>query len=77
MKWPPDSRSNRYPRDDDAAAELKRRTLTRLYNAAPQWLLDAHGDLDAAVAAAYGWSPDISDDEALSRLLALNAARRG
>ena len=65
------------PRDDDAAAELKRRTLTRLYNAAPQWLLDAHGDLDAAVAAAYGWDPDISEDEALRRLLVLNAARGG
>jgi hypothetical protein len=27
--------------------------------------------LDAAVAAAYGWPADISDDEALRRLLAL------
>ena len=65
------------PRDEDAATELKRRTLTKLYNASPQWLLDAHGNLDAAVAAAYGWSPDISDDEALSQILALNAARGG
>ena len=64
------------PRDDDAAAELKRRTLTRLYNTSPQWLLDAHAHLDAAVAAAYGWDPAISDDDALRELLALNAARQ-
>ena len=44
-------------RDDEAATELKRRTLTRLYNARPKWLVDAHAELDAAVAAAYGWMP--------------------
>ena len=63
------------PRDDDAAVELKRRTLTRLYNARPQWLADAHAELDVAVAAAYGWDADISEDEALRRLLVLNADR--
>ena len=36
-----------------------------------QWLADAHEALDAAVAAAYGWSADISDDEVLRELLAL------
>ena len=35
-------------------------------------LADAHEALDAAVAAAYGWSADISDDEVLRELLALN-----
>ncbi len=60
------------PRDEDAAKALKKRTLTNLYNARPQWLADAHTTLDAAVAAAYGWPTDISDDDALRELLALN-----
>ncbi len=60
------------PRDKKAATELKKRTLTNLYNARPQWLADAHARLDAAVAAAYGWPDGITDDEALSKLLALN-----
>ena len=49
------------------------RTLTNLYNARPQWLVDAHAALDAAVAAAYGWPADITDDDALRELLALNS----
>ena len=53
--------------------ELRKRTLTSLYNARPQWLADAHAALDAAVAVAYGWDADISDEEALSELLALNS----
>jgi len=65
------------PVDDKAATVLKKRTLTNLYNERPTWLVNAHRDLDAAVAAAYGWSADISDDEALARLLALNHARAG
>ena len=60
------------PRDEDAAKALKKRTLTNLYNARPQWLADAHATLDAAVAASYGWSADISDDNVLRELLALN-----
>lgn len=59
------------------AAELKRRTLTNLYNARPKWLADAHRDLDAAVAAAYGWPADISEEDALAKLLELNLARAG
>ena len=62
----------RVPRDEVTAKALKKRTLTNLYNARPQWLADAHEALDAAVAAAYGWSADISDDEVLRELLALN-----
>lgn len=62
------------PRDEDAAAELKKRTLTNLYNARPQWLDNAHAALDAAVADAYGWSPDISEEDALAALLARNLA---
>jgi len=65
------------PKNEGAAAELKKRTLTNLYNARPQWLADAHRDLDAAVAAAYGWPADISEEDALGKLLELNLARAG
>jgi hypothetical protein len=41
----------------------------------PTWLIDAHRTLDAAVAAAYVWPADISEDEALARLFALNQER--
>ena len=61
------------PRDEDAAKALKNRTLTKLYNDRPQWLADVHAALDAAVAAAYGWSVDISDDDAVQELLRLNS----
>ena len=60
------------PRDKKAATAVKKRTLTNLYNARPQWLSDAHAQLDAAVAAAYGWPTDLSDDAALRELLARN-----
>ena len=56
--------------------ELKKRTLTNLYNQRPQWLANAHTNLDTAVAAAYGWPTDISDDNALRELLELNLRNR-
>jgi hypothetical protein len=63
-------------------AELKKRTLTNLYNqrvdGKAAWLDNAHKALDAAVAAAYGWAdytPEMPDEELLRRLLALNLAR--
>ena len=62
------------------AAELKKRTLTNLYNARPAWLANAHNSLDLAVAQAYGWndySPEMPDEEILRRLLALNQQRSG
>ena len=59
-------------RDEAAARELKKRTLTNLYNQRPQWLANAHADLDSAVAAAYGWPGDISEEDALGELLKLN-----
>jgi len=55
--------------------ELKKRTLTNLYNQRPPWLAEAHRRLDVAVFAAYGWPDTISDDEILARLLALNLER--
>jgi type II restriction/modification system DNA methylase subunit YeeA len=68
------------PRDEEAAKELKKRTLTNLYNARPQWLANAHAALDQAVADAYGWGEDwragiLSDDEILARLFRLNQER--
>jgi hypothetical protein len=63
------------PKNVEAAAKLKERTLTNLYNQRPRWLADAHGALDRAVAAAYGWDEEISTDEALKKLLELNLAR--
>lgn len=59
-------------------AELKKRTLTNLYNARPAWLDNAHKTLDKAVAAAYGWidyTPEMTDEIILGRLLTLNRER--
>jgi hypothetical protein len=58
-----------------AEAELKKRTLTNLYNQRPTWLDLAHRKLDAAVLDAYGWPHELGDDEMLARLLALNLER--
>ena len=60
------------PRNETAAKALKKRTLTNLYNARPQWLANAHVALDSAVAIAYGWHPDITNDDVLRELLELN-----
>lgn len=56
---------------------LQTRTMTELYNRRFDWLAEIHRDLDAAVAAAYGWPEDISRDEILDGLLALNRERAG
>jgi hypothetical protein len=65
--------------DGASEAELKKRTLTNLYNARPAWLQHAHAALDRAVWAAYGWDdPDpasVEEDAILARLLALNGER--
>lgn len=63
------------PRDAECAAKLKKRTLTALYNERPAWLDHAHRKLDAAVAAAYGWPADLTDEQILGKLLALNLER--
>jgi type II restriction/modification system DNA methylase subunit YeeA len=63
------------PKHEAAAAILKKRTLTNLYNERPTWLENAHRALDETVADAYGWNPDISDDDILTKLLALNLER--
>ncbi len=58
-------------------AERRKRTLTGLYNERPTWLDLAHRQLDAAVLDAYGWPRDLSDEEILVKLLALNLDRAG
>lgn len=58
--------------------ELKKRTLTNLYNERPTWLDQVHAQLDTAVAAAYGWADyttAMPDDEILRCLLNLNQER--
>jgi hypothetical protein len=65
---------------DEAAAVLKKRTLTKLYNARPAWLDHAHRAVDEAVAEAYGWGGDwragaLGGDEILARLFRLNQER--
>ena len=59
------------------AKDLRKRTLTNLYNQRPTWLTNAHDTLDAAVAAAYGWPANLGDAAILERLLALNLQRSG
>lgn len=76
--------------DEPFTAALKKRTLTNLYNAMPAWLKNAHAKLNEAVFAAYAattgdtaWTPstqpagepDMSDEEILGKLLALNLQR--
>jgi hypothetical protein len=60
-------------------ADLKERTLTKLYNlrAAEKcaWLENAHSTLDQAVFAAYGLAYPLSKDELIRHLLALNRER--
>ncbi len=62
------------PRDEGCAERLSERTLTNLYNERPTWLDLAHQRLDEAVFRAYGWPPDLPDEEILRRLLSLNLA---
>lgn len=75
-EWPqfPKRRLGKTPQAD---ALLAKRTLTALYNERPDWLIEAHRALDAAVAGAYGWPEGIALDDAMRELLALNRARSG
>ncbi len=74
----PDRIEPRLGLSEHDAKALQKRTLTQLYNLRPAWLAQAHEQLDAAVAAAYGWAdyrPAMGDDEVLRRLLQLNLQR--
>ena len=57
------------------AVELRRRTLTKLYNQRPTWLDNIHARLDAAVAEAYGCPHGLADTGILEHLLVLNLER--
>lgn len=59
------------PRDEAAAREPEKRTLTNFCNQRPAWLVRLHREL----AAAYGWPADLSDDAILKRLFDLNQER--
>ncbi len=61
-------------------SDLKKRTLTNLYNQRPAWLDNAHRALDQAVFAAYGWPAEVdgqplTPQQILADLLALNHQR--
>ena len=66
------------PQQRTHQSDLQKRTLTNLYNARPAWLDNAQKELDAAVAKACGWNdytPEMTNEEILRRLLALNLER--
>ena len=63
------------PAGSISESQLKKKTLTNLYNERPTWLDNAHDALDKAVFAAYGWTEDpksATDDVIIERLLELN-----
>jgi hypothetical protein len=62
---------------DKPIDEVKKRTLTYLYNNRPDWLTEAHYQLDCAVCDAYGWEHDLGDHAILERLVELNLQRSG
>ena len=71
----PEARHTRIVTGPAYAKALAKRTLTNLYNERPTWLDLAHKMLDEPVFAAYVWPSDLSDEEILERLLALNLER--
>jgi hypothetical protein len=69
-------------------ADVPKLTMTEIYNLRAAKVTDArakaariaiiaklHDDLDAAVAAAYGWPADLAPSDIVTRLVALNTAR--
>ena len=61
----------RHPDNALSAAFVRSAPPARHADSTTQWLADAHEALDAAVAGAYSWPADISDD-ALRELLTQN-----
>ena len=63
------------PNSDDSARELAQRTLSNLTNERPTWLRLAYQKLAAVVFVAYGWPDNLTDDDILEKLFALNLRR--
>ncbi|WP_198374006.1 hypothetical protein [Neoroseomonas rubea] len=66
-------------KNEKAAAILKKRTPTALYNtrgtSEGTWLHTLHRDLNAAMAAAYGWRKGIGEEHAREKLFFVHTAR--
>ena len=73
----PAGASRPHPKEEEAAKELKKRTLTKLYNERPAWLDNLHRQLDEAVAARLRLAGGSVDHEILERLFELNQERAG
>ena len=54
---------------------VRSRTLTNLYNSTPTWLELDHKKLNEAVFQAYGWRSNITNEQILEELIALNGQR--
>ena len=64
------------PKDEAAAAATEERVPSRTsITSGPPGLITLIATLDEAVAEAYGWAPDIPDEDVLRCLLALNHTR--
>ena len=64
------------PRSEEAAQQLRKRTLINLYDTHLQWLANGHAAMGASVAALYGRDTEIGEDDALGAFLALNFAAK-
>jgi hypothetical protein len=64
--------ANASPLQQERAIAEAAKELARLRDT---WLDNAHKKLDAVVFVTYGWPHDLSDEEILSKLLALNLER--
>jgi hypothetical protein len=78
---PPAPGTSSYPErfvpDPTYAGQTNRLHLAGLYSNREAWLIDIHSRLDSAVAQAYGWSGDLSEEQILDELISINLSRSG